>query len=413
MTARRPSSPAPSAVRSTPSRAGRSKRSGGSSRCSASTGRRCSTAICCASCTTTSRETSGSWSGSMTEAGSEAAVGWVSGLVGYLLQPTCIGVQVNPFLAAEPDAVAVRDELVIVLGHSDHFRFVRRQSHAELGPTLVRQIGEDWVPRLVGAKNTQIRTRLVEPLFGLAVRDREALHLRLEGETHGARLRIRSPIGEPENTRTASHWCEDPWTTSVLQSSRSEIKQEKPAARTFITCIAQPDALCREIDDHVGRNVLGRTKLVEPVIATGRIDHMEPRSTRRSRDLGFQTRIAGSTGRDRASVDGKPTRDRTVVVRTSVALKPIAGGIKTDGRRWEVDERYVPFRCPDRQPAREADRHRQVGWSRAGKPGRGGGERRAGSRGHLRPLTASREHQGNQQNRGLPHDGETVGRQKR
>ena len=72
MTARPPSSPARSAGRSTRSRAGRSRPSGGKSPWSASTGRCCSTATSCASCTTTSNRTSGSWSGSMTE--SEAAV---------------------------------------------------------------------------------------------------------------------------------------------------------------------------------------------------------------------------------------------------------------------------------------------------------------------------------------------------
>ncbi|TAN32055.1 DNA polymerase III subunit alpha [bacterium] len=67
MTAPRHSSRAGSAAPSTPSRAGRSKPSGGTSPWSASTGRRCSTATCCASCTTTSRATNGSWNGSTTE----------------------------------------------------------------------------------------------------------------------------------------------------------------------------------------------------------------------------------------------------------------------------------------------------------------------------------------------------------
>src|ERR1700688_1836121 len=65
--ARPGSSAASSAAQSTRSRDGRSRRSGGTSPSSASTGRRCSTTRFYASCTTTSAATSGSWSGSMTE----------------------------------------------------------------------------------------------------------------------------------------------------------------------------------------------------------------------------------------------------------------------------------------------------------------------------------------------------------
>src|SRR4029077_12759605 len=174
---------------------------------------------------------------------------------------------------------------------------------------------EDRVPRQVGAENLEIRIRLAEPSLGLAVRNREALHTSQEDVAHALAhiLRIRAWIGEPEDATAAGHRFEDECgTTNVLQSTGGEIKQEETATRAFVAGITQPDALRRESDDDVSRGVVSPPQLVELVVATGHIDHMESLSTQRPGDLAFRVGIAGSIGRDRIRVYRKPLRERTV-----------------------------------------------------------------------------------------------------
>src|SRR5229473_681489 len=174
-----PSSPGRGRARSTRSLAGRSRPSGGSSRSYANTGRRFSTARCCASCSTTSAATSGSWRGSMTErlrtgAGfrdgcSEAAVGGISGSVGDLLQPTGIRIEVDAHRGAKPDSVAVTDNATDVSGPAVRRSLVNRllgigvDELDQLQGVLVDEGKNDGVMLCVDADDPDQVARTKEP----------------------------------------------------------------------------------------------------------------------------------------------------------------------------------------------------------------------------------------------------------
>src|ERR1700704_1018394 len=180
MTARRASSPEPSAGRSTRSRAGRLRRSGGSSPWSVSTGRRCSTTTFYVSCTTTSNRTDGSWSASMTEPGSEAPVGGVSRLVRDL-DEGCAGVKIDAVLAAEPGSMAVGDRYehrADQLGRAfvDRPLRLRVQQNKELGTVI--PVGEsipavdshnDRMALSIRTDHTRSGARPVEPRQACAI----------------------------------------------------------------------------------------------------------------------------------------------------------------------------------------------------------------------------------------------------
>src|SRR3979411_1352067 len=200
MAALRASSLAPSGGRSTPSRAGRSRPSGGSSRWSASTGKRCSTTTFYASCTTTSNRTDGSWSGSMTEPGSEAPVGRVSGLVRDLDERSAC-VQVDAMVGAEPGSMAVGDRYehrADERGRTFVDRSLRLwvQQNKELGPVI--PVGKsipaidsqnDRMALRIRTDHTRSRARPVEPRHPCVVD--QAVEIDLVGLDLDAPERIR------------------------------------------------------------------------------------------------------------------------------------------------------------------------------------------------------------------------------
>src|ERR1700704_6619410 len=159
MTARRASSPAPSAERSTPSRAGRSRPNGGSSRWSASTGRRCLTTTFYASCITTSNRTDGSWSGSMTER-SDAPSSGISAAGFDLTQARAMREKVHAVVGHEPDSVRVVDrKSQPTRSRRDPFLHPRRMQQRD----AFRSDGDNWKPVRGKSEETYGRCGSVDP----------------------------------------------------------------------------------------------------------------------------------------------------------------------------------------------------------------------------------------------------------
>src|SRR6266568_6721251 len=353
-----PRSPELIADRSTPSRAGRSSRAGGTGQSSASTGGRCSTTTCSASSIKTCRATSGSSSGSMTEVRPASARRTDLGagscrrsfLVGHLMHIRS-QVQVDTLVAAEPDTAAVGQGLVKACRQIDPRCFDRRAGNPDVEPTGLIAGSENRVPDHVGAEHCEARTILGKPAQRLAVLDRQAVKARGDDEANPARLRIRAAICEPEDTRTAGNRVQDHLlATDILQSASCEVEQEESNARAFPACVAQPDAFPTETDDRVAGRVTSRSELIGLVHASGYVDHMEPLRSRSSGDLDIEMCVSTSIRRDRALVDREPSRKIMVVIGAVCASR-----IDGHSSRRVVDERPLQMATPvgdrNRQPA--------------------------------------------------------------